>query len=587
MEVRTRKTASLFGKEIRSAIKREEPWTQSQDLPNFLPFYVDRGQLLSIRTNSSELIVGRRGTGKTHLLGSLEELVSKNNEELAVLISIMECAQTPPMLGSETTEFASKRIAREMFLSVLREFLYQFSDKADAILKRKSKTMPRKAWNALDNSLNDLFARLLSAVELGKKFSIEKTSRETIKQIKNKKANASGDASLKVGSGGISGGVNLGLGVGGSGNIETEEETEIQSVFHIDLKEVRNLTVDIIKKLEIDRLYILIDEWMELEKVTPSAVQPLFAQMLKITFFNEKRIAVKIASVWAQTTLYDRQDMGKSNGIQLGQDILRGPDLDIDFLKNENEIHEFCKELIYRRLRYACPELERFVDRDGTINEMFITELFDNKNNFNAFIAATHGIPRQLMLLFMKCAAKINSDFEKHAIDYKLVSAISTTLYREHKRKTIDPVSTAQKLLDTINEYMETKDRRTFLVKSSAVSKSTALRKLVDEEHIHQVPSASTPRVIRDKYKAFHIDFGNYADWIESRSEDISVLLSVSVLPVFGKEIIENIDDYLIDVSVFEEGVVDCSTCGHSFLKTNRIFMKFNSCPRCAEEVIG
>ena len=197
MEKRTRKTPSLHGRNLKEAIEREEPWTQSQDLPNYLSFYVDRGQLSSIRTNASELIVGRRGTGKTHLFGSLEELVSDSNEELAVMVSIMECAQTPPILGSETTEFASKRIAREMFLSVLREFLYQFSDKSDAILKRKAAYMPRSEWKKLEKSVNDLFARLLSAIEIGKKFSVEKTSRETIKELKSKKTNATGGCFVK------------------------------------------------------------------------------------------------------------------------------------------------------------------------------------------------------------------------------------------------------------------------------------------------------------------------------------------------------------------------------------------------------
>src|SRR5205814_4430251 len=44
----------------------------------------------------------------------------------------------------------------------------------------------------------------------------------------------------------------------------------------------------------------ILDEWMELDKRTPSDIQPLFAQLLKNTFFNSGRIAVKIASVWHQ-----------------------------------------------------------------------------------------------------------------------------------------------------------------------------------------------------------------------------------------------------------------------------------------------
>ncbi|MCF2946794.1 hypothetical protein L0668_01645 [Paraglaciecola aquimarina] len=585
MKIKTRKATSLYGKLLEKAIEREEPWLQSQDLPNYLDFYVDRGQISGIRNNSSELIVGRRGTGKTHLLGSLKELVVSSNNEIAVFISIFECAQTPPALGSETTEFAANRISKEMFVSFLREFLYQFSDAADAFMVKKKGTLPKSEIKLLDVKLNDLFGKLLEAIEVGRKYSLGRTSRETIKELRLEKSNAVGDVSFKLSERGIKATLGVGLGAGRSGNIETKEEVEVENTFHIDLKDVRNITEDILSILRIDTLYILADEWMELEKATPSAIQPLFAQMLKITFFNSKHIAVKIASIWSQTTLYDRKDMGKSKGIQLGHDLIRGPDLDIDFIKDELEVHEFCKEMLFRRLKFVCPELQRLEDREGNIDDIFITELFDNTRNFNAFIAATHGIPRQLMHLFIKCAAKIKGDFTNHVIDYKLVSSISTMLYREQKRKAIDPASSAQKLLNTINNYMESNDRRTFLVESGGVSKSTALRKLVDEEHIHQIPSASTPRVIREKYKAFHIDFGNYADWVESKQEDISSLLSISILPIFGKSVLDNLNDYVIDISEYDEGIVDCRSCGFSFTDRNPVYLKFGSCPKCAEDI--
>lgn len=580
-----RKSTSLYGTALKKAIEMDEPWLQSQDLPKYLPFYVDRGQLSAIQNNSSELIVGRRGTGKTHLLGSLKEIIDTKTDEIAIFISILECSQTPPIPGGETTEFASKRIAREMFGSFLREYLYKFSNTTDKLLSRLEATKEKKEHKILSEKVREKFGFLLQAIEIGKKHSVSRRSKEKIKRSSSNEKGMKGGGGLGISGRGVSGSVDFNIAGGMRRDYSSVEEIDIESTFHIDMKEVRTITEEILELLNVKRLYILIDEWMELEKVTPSKVQPTFAQMLKITFFNSKNIAVKIASIWSNTTLYDRQDMSKSIGIQLGHDIIRGPDLDIDFIEHEDEVFEFCKEMLFRRLAFVCKEIEAIQGRDQIVDDIFIVELFDNRKNFNAFIAATHGIPRQLMQLFNKCAKKLSGNFAEYAIDYTLVASIASTIYREQKRKAIDPTSSAHILLSRISRYMETKNRRTFLVKSSSASNSSALRKLIDEEHIHQIPSALTPRRIRDDYKAFHIDFGNYADWVMSRNDDHISLSSISVMPFFDTGIESCLEDWVIDIAELDESIIDCKTCGYAFLDSNAVYVKAHICPKCATDI--
>jgi DNA replication protein DnaC len=68
-----RKTRSLYGDLIRDALLHEQPWLKSEDLPEFKRFYVNNDLIEAIHNNGNHLIVGRRGTGKTHLLGSFVE----------------------------------------------------------------------------------------------------------------------------------------------------------------------------------------------------------------------------------------------------------------------------------------------------------------------------------------------------------------------------------------------------------------------------------------------------------------------------------------------------------------------------------
>ncbi len=160
------------------------------------------------------------------------------------------------------------------------------------------------------------------------------------------------------------------------------------------------------------------------------------------------------------------------------------------------------------------------------IDDRLIVELFDNKINFKAFIAASHGIPRDLMSIFQKCSLRIRRDFKNSCIDYKLISDVSKDIYRMQKRKAIDPSSISQKLLNLINSYLEDTGRRLFLVDHSNIISLTPLRKLVDEGLIHPIPSAVTHRRIRETYRAYHIDYGNFADWIETEQKDIKSLLA-------------------------------------------------------------
>jgi len=379
--------------------------------------------------------------------------------------------------------------------------------------------------------------------------------------------------------------VGIDIGAGKGGKEEKKTIQEVQSILAIDLAEIRKLILSIVGVLQIKTLYIIVDEWMELDKNTPSSIQAIFAQLLKEVFFNHKLMAVKIASIWHQTTLYDKKDMEKSKGIELGHDIQLGANLDTTFLSGEKEIFEFCKELLFKRLVYIHKPLGAIKLESGLVDNLFIIEIFDNIPNFKAFIAASHGIPRDLMKIFQKCSLRIKRDFEKECIDYTLISEVAKDLYRLHKRKTIDPNSTAQMMLRRINEYLENTGKRLFLVKNDDVVKSRALRKLVDEELVHQIPSGMTHRSIRDTHKAYHIDYGNYVDWIEAQKKALTDILDESILAEFPDDFMSDVESYVIPV--VEESEYQCDSCQKTFPRSNPVYTKLGGCPYCGEKNVS
>ncbi len=191
------------------------------------------------------------------------------------------------------------------------------------------------------------------------------------------------------------------------------------------------------------------------------------------------------------------------------------------------------------------------------------------------------------MALFGMCAHKIKGDFSTKCISKDVISKAVVHNYNTIKRKMIDPASLAQKLLVEINAYMESTGRRYFFVKNQSALESTSLKKLVDEELLHQIPSAVTPRTIRDQYKAYYIDLGNYVDWVKSTGVDIAQTEKLSIIPQFSDNIHNNISHYEIMPIYEDKGKVICPNafCGYVFDSIHPVYKKASICPRCACDI--
>lgn len=580
-----RQTASLFGNDIREALHLEQAWEKSEQLPSYLPFFVGSELIGHIHNNSNQLIVGRRGTGKTHLLGAFSEHIGiKCPSELAILISIMELGQTPPLPYTESPEFAAKRMARDKFEQFLRAFYYKLLNQVTMFAQNKLRPhIEERKWKQLHKEIDDRLLLLMEAIELGREYSVSKTRRHIRRDtFKTKKGlGAEADVCLKN----ILPSVDAKVSLGGHSDRAGEEnvETTMESIIAVDLHDVRDLLSRLIECLGLGTLYILIDEWMEIDKNTPSSIQANFAQLLKMTFFNHSHISVKIASVWHETTLYSKGDLAQSQGLQLGQDIQMGPDLDSAFFSSEDAVFSFCKNTLFKRLSHASETL-KCLEVDGEINDVFITEIFDNRPNFRAFLAATHGIPRDMMKIFFKCSLRIRCNFNEDCIDFHLISAVAMDAYKTIKRKSIDPGSTAQMMLNRIDKYLEETGRRLFLIENSQVKTCGHLRELVDDEIIHRIPSSMTPRCVRNTHKAFHIDYGNMVDWITSKRGDISEILNHSVVPCFAMDFDSTFQSYVLDAVAVAKDRITCSHCGNGFMIDNPVYKKAKICPRCATE---
>src|SRR5262245_38659250 len=128
-----RKTRCLRPGALRRALTHERIWLKSEELPqdSYRRYYVDIGHIGRLDNNSNHLVSGRRGTGKTHLLGAFQEYInSEKAAEIALMVSILDLSAQDSEISLEAphTAASSYLAARNLFNQLLRIFFDDFLD---------------------------------------------------------------------------------------------------------------------------------------------------------------------------------------------------------------------------------------------------------------------------------------------------------------------------------------------------------------------------------------------------------------------------------------------------------------------------
>jgi hypothetical protein len=576
-----RRVRCLKPEALRLAMRDELVWLKSEDIPeeSWRDLYVDLGYIERIDNNSNHLISGRRGTGKTHLLQAFKQYVDvEKPSEIAIITSILNLSmKQTPLGGEDIGKRASFSAARNLFNQMLRYMFDDFLKEIDPFRKR----LIGDQKNRVDNLLYEL----LSQIELGALVPRERDRKDSFDDIDGM-GHRDGQArnSAKFGL------INETDRIVATESTKTyATDTEISAKKfsgNVDHQTVRVLFKKILKICKIDVFHLLIDEWMELDKNTPSYIQNYFAQFLKKVFFGSNNVSVVIASIWNQTSLYERADMAVSQGLQIGHDIIHTVDLDTSLLESEEDISDFCTKILFRRLAKRANSLNDYENSEGRVDEVFITDIFDNQHNFRSYVAASHGIPRDIMKLFGMGTHIISSDFANYCIDFEVVNEVSQRIYRSEKRETIKNGSPAKVMWKNINDHMDRENSRLFLIKDGDQKTSSAFRSLIDHELIHEIPSATLPRWVRSEHRAYFVDYGNYVDWKKTKAALIDEIIMESILPSWIGVDEAKLDSMIVDVVPDIDLFVKCHVCDFLNDRKGNVFIKLGACVSCAEKIL-
>ena len=232
-------------------------------------------------------------------------------------------------------------------------------------------------------------------------------------------------------------------------------------IYYIDLNGIRKQIEQILESMNISVLYICIDEFSLIDRDISRTIQPQVAQALKQLFFSSQIVTIKIASVWNEQRMQHRQLNGIREGIEIGHDIAKRNELDLDnmFADEKVSAKSFFSQFILNSYLMNCGlDTDSQIDFDSLMKDI-IKQLFAPKA-FDCLICGTQGVPRAFVMMFKSLLneLQINSDSKIRVSSvYKCIIANYTTDVRQR-------IPDSSKICDCIDAYIEKTHHRFFVL---------------------------------------------------------------------------------------------------------------------------
>jgi hypothetical protein len=518
---------------VLSALKlRFDQQAESEyNLATFVPI-VDFATLASPNTN---VIYGRNGTGKTHLLRAFHEYCLNEYDSTRILPVYIDC---------KTLEFGN--IGREVDVAHLVQRYYRlFVARVIDALSNFGKKALTPAWLERwfgGDTINKKKSIESSLSELRKIFSYEiieqkVTTFKRRRQVQEENAlNASLGTTIKLDLLDPKVGVEASLSASEKSKRSEAIEVISDGLAVIDYDSVRTLLEAIIESTGAVGIVILVDEWSSIDL----DLQPIFAEIINKTLAVSKRIHLKIVALKYFTRFSAVIKPPQRIGLQTGIEIFSGSDLDhlLCFDIDGQAVKDFLTLVAYKHSCAISPGIQQ-IDA-VTFEKRLCSELYESPNAYLEIVRASEGNPRDfLSLLAASCTIRLNrskplseKDAEKIAIEHFATTKAPTI-------KDSGPV--ASKLYQKLFERVTKNGQKLFLISVEKAEESTPLRELLHFRFIHLVSStfaALDDNHIPHTYALFSMDYGKLVSLKVTKTGEQIVRLMIYASELLGSSLV-------------------------------------------------
>jgi hypothetical protein len=500
---------SITSQELDQAVSSLQ--ARAESFENFSENFVETNVLQSLKNpNKNQIIYGRRGTGKTHLLGRLKEYYRDTFDENGILPIFIDGRTITDHI---TMDESSSGIA---ILIIYRRFI-------DAVLI------------ALEDFLHDSVS--LSRLE---KFWPSGNKKDKIKRVNELLADLKKDIRLgevEIGLGAVDSEHKNEMAVGRSSQIGVDVRVasqlktgpKVDAAFIASLSKVssqtaeesmvvlrRGLTVlnfntigqklgQIVKVLEPKAVIILLDEWSAIEL----DYQPLVAEMVRSTILSAVKVKIKFGCIPFLTRMSAVKAGGQTIGFPIGEEVFVDVDLDRIFNAHADpaSMGFFLLKVLQKHLGISIRQLLD-ADFNEDIYGYFSEELFQDDRTITELVLASAGVPRDFLRIFSRAYQKNSA---KLPITEKNVRLATHEFFQDEKKILIQSKEALELYEDIFNNICLPAKTYFFFVTQKS-SRPKILEELWHHRLLHLI-YLGVPAFSEGKpgtYDVYVFDYGRY-----------------------------------------------------------------------------
>lgn len=509
---------------INIALIKMSKRAEKRDIKQLVESFVDVGSVFhSLDVADHQVLYGRRGTGKTHILSYLADQ-KRVAGKIAITLD-MRTVGSSGGLYSDTNIPLAERATR-----LLRDTLNALHD---AILEEAFKG----DHSAVDLSVcgEALNALLSAAGDISVEEAIE--SESVVGQSDRYGSNS--QLSLK----GSDFGLDMGFQMTSEGQAQQRIKRSGTPRLHINFGAAQRELSKLVANLDGKQLWIILDEWSEV----PLQLQPYLADMLARTMFPVRGITIKIAAIRQRTRFRIPRPDGSYIGFEVGADVSAGIDLDENLVfENSPDIaREFFRTMLWKHVSTMENPPEGLLGIQTV--DAFVREAFTQVTALEELVRAAEGIPRDAINIIGMAATRAKGE----RVSVRNIRAAALAWYQSNKQSAISARPDAERLLAWIvDEVIKEKKARAFLL--SVDSKDELIDFLYDARGIHLIKqNISSQDVAGARYNVYSLDYGLYVDLINT------VNAPTSLLGIAGTNEGEGIDVPMPDYRSIRRAILD------------------------------
>ena len=509
---------------VNMAIARLLRRAEDEDPATLAETFVDVSTLFaSLSSRDSQVVYGRRGTGKTHALKYLAETLKAKGDTVVYLdLRLLGSSGGIYEDAGISVEEAGTRLLIDVLQATYDELVEQvFSPSAD---------------NADSGDL--LLTRLDEFGEaLGK---VEIVGEAEQRESASSGASRGSDVGIEAPRLGAFARVHE------AQRLAAEREIVMRGVarHRVHFGSVASALRKLVPTLPGKRLWLIMDEWSNV----PLRLQPLLADLIRHCLLPVSGVTVKFAAIEARSEFKLEQGDGQYLGIELGADVTADIDLDefMVFSSGGKSAKDFFAQLFFRHTQAASDGL----DLGFSTPEEFVKTAFAGRGAFEDLVRAAEGVPRDGINVLSKAAMQASG----LTITLRNVRDAARNWYLTDKQAYLRTRPAERDFLHWIIDHViGSRGIRGFLLRQGA--ESHHIERLYDARLLHLIKrSIGSKDLAGVRFDAYAVDFGCYVDLLATRDAGPRGLLRIDEgdEPIVPDDNLDRIRGAILDLDEFE-----------------------------------